>query len=917
MIKKLICSLIISFSLSQTTGKISGIVKEQSSLDPLIGANVYLINTHYGSAADQDGRFTMINIPPGKYDLKVDMIGYTSVRVDEVVVSVNRTSSIEIEMSQAVIEGDVVTVEVARLSQKKDQTGTIKNISGDDIKALPVESVGSVINMQAGVVNGHFRGGRNTEVTYMIDGVQVDETFGGSSAAVEIQPEAVQDLEVITGTFNAEYGRAMSGVVNVVTRDGGPKFEGSVSGAFSFYNTNSKDGDGEDIFIGLSNNSLQPELNRSQDLKFNLGGPILGEKITYFTNVRVQDNKGHLNGIRMFTVTDTSDFYSDDSTTWTYSQSGDSSYVPMNTSENFSALLKLSFNLFDGIRFSLLHSESNDTWYGYDHAFKYNPDGSAPYHKETTYRSFQLNHMISPKLFYELKISHLDNFSGNYLFKNPTEYIIADVAGIYPDGNEHLPGDTVYSYIHDKYLENYGSGFFTGGQQKNHSMLRMIDSTAKFDITWQANHNHNFKLGFMGISHGVSQTWRSIRNKYEGQAIEGDLYQPVVYGDTTVYADIYKVNPKEFAFYIQDKMEFDEMVINLGLRYDYFNPNSPYPSDRRNPANQLNLPDSMTSTYPDAPIIDQTSPRIGFAYQLGKQAVLHFSYGHFFQMPPLYSMYQNRSFLVAPSDYSTTMGNTLLKPEKTVTYEIGLWQEITRGLGIDVALYYRDIYNLLSTKIISTYNQIEYGLYSNKDYGNARGLEVKLDLGYGAIKGMVNYTLQYTRGNADNPTQSFTRAGNNMDPVNRFIPMSWDQRHTLNGSLMYFGEKIGGTITAYYNSGSPYTFTPQSESVLSRINLYPNNDYKPSTYTTDATLYYNFKLLGNYSGKVDLSIYNLFDRLNEISVNSETGRAYTAIIQETDLAGHRSSFNDYEDTIKNPSMFSAPRNIKISVSINF
>lgn len=917
MIKKLIYSLIISFPLSQTTGKISGVVKEQSSSSPLIGANVYLINTPYGTAADEMGRFTMINIPPGKYDLKVDMIGYISVRVDEVVVSVNRTSSIEVEMTQTVIEGEVITVEVARLSQKKDQTGTIKNISGDEINALPVESVGSVINMQAGVVNGHFRGGRNTEVTYMIDGVQVDETFGGSSAAMEIQPEAVQDLEVITGTFNAEYGRAMSGVVNVVTRDGGPKFEGSVSGAFSFFNTNNKHEDGEDIFIGLSNDALQPELNRSQDLKFSLGGPLLGEKITFFTNIRLQDNKGHLNGIRMFTVTDTSDFYSDDSTTWVYSQSGDSSYVPMNTGENFSALFKLSFNLFDGIRVSLLQSETNDTWFGYDHAFKYNPDGRAPSHKETTYSSFQLNHMISPELFYELKISLLDNFSGNYLFKNPTDYIIADTAGIYPDGNEHLPGDTVYSYIHDKYLENYGSGFFTGGQQKNHSMLRMIDSTAKFDLTWQANHNHSFKLGFMGISHGVSQKWRSIRNKYEGESNEGDLYKPVVYGDTTVYADIYKVNPKEFAFYIQDKMEFDEMVINLGLRYDYFNPNSPYPSDRRNPANQLNLPDSMTSTYPDAPIIDQTSPRIGFAYQLGTQAVLHFSYGHFFQMPPLYSMYQNRSFLVGPSDYSTTMGNTLLKPEKTITYEIGLWQEITRGLGIDVALYYRDIYNLLSTKIISTYNQIEYGLYSNKDYGNARGLEVKLDLGYGALKGMVNYTLQYTRGNADNPTQSFTRAGNNMDPVNRFIPMSWDQRHTLNGSLMYFGEKIGGTITAYFNSGSPYTFTPQSESVLSRINLYPNNDYKPATYTTDATLYYNFKLFSNYSAKIDLTIYNLFDRLNENWVNSETGRAYTAVIQETDLAGHRSTYNSYEDRIKNPSMFSAPRNIKLAVGINF
>ena len=393
----------------QTTGKISGTVTDKITSESLPGTNIYLEQTSYGTASDVNGRFTIINIPPGKYTLKVDMIGYKSVRLEAVNVSVNRTLSLDIEMDQTVLEGEVVTVEVARVAQKKDQTGTIKNISGDEINALPVESIGSVINMQAGVVNGHFRGGRNTEVTYMIDGVQVDETFGGSSAAVEIQPEAVQDLEVITGTFNAEYGRAMSGVVNVVTRNGGPKFEGFASAGLSFFQTANTD-----IFIGLS-----PELNRGQDFKFSLGGPLLGDKITFFTNVRVQDNRGHLNGYRIFSVVDMSNFYSDNPSEWISSKSGDSSYVPMNTGENLSALFKLSFNLFDGIRFSLLHSKSDDSWFGYDHGFKYNPDGRAGSYKETNYTSFQLNHMISPKLFYELKVSYLDNYTGNYLFKDP------------------------------------------------------------------------------------------------------------------------------------------------------------------------------------------------------------------------------------------------------------------------------------------------------------------------------------------------------------------------------------------------------------------------------------------------------------------------------------------------------------------
>jgi len=875
-----------SFGLSQTTGKLTGTILEKQSKTPLPGANIILDKTSYGASADADGRFQIINIPPDLYSVSILMMGYKTMKLNEVRISTNRTISMDIEMEQTVIEGDVVIVEVDRLAQKKDQTGTIKNISGDAITSLPVENVGSVVNMQAGVVNGHFRGGRLTEVTYMIDGVHVDETFGGNGAAVEIQPEAVQDLEVITGTFNAEYGRAMSGVVNVVTKDGGQKFEGSASTALSFYLT-----DNTDIFIGLT-----PYLNRSQDLKFSLGGPVLGEKITFFTNVRTQDNLGHLNGYRIFEVENMSSFYSDNPSEWISERSGDSTYVPMNTSNNQSLLFKLWFNFLKGVRFSLLHSTSNDTWFGYDHEFKYNPDGRSGSYKETDYSAFQWNHMITPKLFYELKLAYMDNYSGSYIYKDPI--------------------DT--NYVHDKYLNNYGCGFFTGGQSKNHSILTMLDKTVKFDINWQANYQHSLKMGVLGIAHEVDHEWRAIRNKYEGAPPPfNDLYEPEVFGDSTVYADIYLVKPKEAAVYLQDKMEFDEMVINLGVRYDYFDPASVYPSNRRNPANQLVLPDSMTSTYPEAPVIDQVSPRVGFAYQLGNAAVLHFSYGHFFQMPPLYAMYQNHSFLIGPNDYGTTMGNVLLKPEKTITYELGLWQELTRDVSLDVALFYRDIYNLLSTKIISTYNQIEYGLYSNKDYGNARGLEVKIDMGYGSFKGMVNYTLQYTRGNADQPTQTFNRAGNSMDPVNRLIPMSWDQRHTLNGTVMFSGKNYGGTVTAYYNSGSPYTFSPLSESILSRINLYPNNAYKPSTTNLDVSLYYNFKLKGNYKGKIDLTIYNLLDRLNENWVDSQTGRAYTAVIRETDIEGHRSDFNDYEDRIHNPSMYSAPRAVKLAIGINF
>ena len=881
--------LILSISnllVAQTTGKITGTIKDSETNEVLIGANIIVEGTYSGAATDIDGTYYILNVKPGTYSLTVNMIGYKQVKMENVRVSVNRTSTINVMLEPTVIEGETVIVEVDAITTRKDQTSTIKNISTDQIAKLPVENIGAVVGMQAGVVEGHFRGGRYNEVTYLIDGIQVDEVFGGSNSAVEIEPEVIQDLEIITGTFNAEYGKAMSGVVNAVTKDGSNRFEGSVSTAFGNYFTKNND-----IFLGLDNK----QIDRNQDYKFQISGPIIKDKIHFFVNTRLQDNKNHLNGLRRFNVTDSSNFYSVNPLEWYSENTGDSSFVSMNGSSNQSILGKLSFSLFDGIRFSTMYSLNQDTWNGYDHGFKYNPDGMGSSHRRTDFFSFHWNHLISQKFFYDIKLSSLKNYGGSYLYENPLDS----------------------SYVHDRYLESYGPGFFMGGQQKDHSERTSDILGAKFDFNWQVNKNHSIKSGFQYSNYTIDNKWRQIRNEYFGTAEENLIYKPKVFPDSTLYADIYTVKPTELAAYFQDKMEFDDMVINFGLRYDLFDPNSDFPSERRNPNNQLALPDSMMSTYPKADPQVQISPRFGLAYQLGGAAVLHFSYGHFFQMPPMYSLYENHSFLVAPSDYSTLMGNSELKAEKTITYEVGLWQELTEGMGLEVSLFYRDIYNLLSTRIISTFNQIEYGLYSNKDYGNARGLEVKLDYNSGFISSWINYTLQYTRGNADNPTQTFSRSGASMDPVNRFIPMSWDQRHTFNATVAYNKPIYGVSLTGYYNSGSPYTFSPIEESILSRVNLYPNNDYRPTKYHADLMAYYNLSISKKYKINFRLAVYNLFDRLNENWVDSKTGRAYTAVIKDTDRAGHRSNFNGFEDRIQNPAMFAAPRMIKFSTGINF
>ncbi len=874
--------------LAQTTGKIVGRVMDQKNGQPLPGANVLVEGTTRGAATDTKGNFFIINLPPGVYTLRVQMLGYETVRVEKLRVSVNRTTNVTVKMKPTVIQGQVVVVEAPKVTMKKDQTSSVRNVSSDEIKVLPVENVSGVIGMQAGVVQGHFRGGRLGEVAYMVDGVQVTNTFSGTGRSVDLEPDAIKDLEVITGTFNAEYGKAMSGVVNIVTKEGSETFHGSLSALWANYLTGHND-----IFIGLKNS----ELNRNQDYKIQLSGPIWKKKVTFFTNARLQDNKNYLNGIRRFHVWDYSYFSSNDSTQWYSEHTGDNAYVPMNRTKDQSFFGKLTAKPFPNFKTSLLYTTNKDNWHAYNHEFKYDPDGIGSTHRQSHMISLHINHMLSPKMFYELKLSSIYDYTGWYVYKNPFDP----------------------RYVNDRFLVNDGPGFYTGGQQKDHDETTLRDNNAKFDLTWQVTQHHSLKTGASYVNHDLNHRWFQIRNYYAGTDSETVAYKPVIFPDSSIYTDIYHHRPYEFSSYIQDKMEFHEMVINAGVRLDYFNPNSVYPSQRRNPANRLRFPNdpSRMSKYLKADPKWQISPRFGLSYQLGKAALLHFSYGHFFQMPPMYAMYQNHSFRVAPTNYVTVMGNAQIHAQKTVQYEVGLWQELAQNMGLEVTLFYRDIYDLLTARIITTYNQIKYGLYGNKDYGNARGLEIKYDYRQGPLAVYLNYTLQYTRGNADNPTQTFTRAGNSMDPVPILIPMSWDQRHTLNVTVGYNTRNYGATVTAYYNSGTPYTWTPIPENPLSKVNLYPNNAWKPSTYSVDLNGFYAIKLRGNIQGQISLHVYNLLDRLNEVWVNNQTGRAYTAIIREQDILSQRSNFNTYLDRVHNPAMYSAPRLVKLGFGILF
>ena len=235
------CLIFLQFIFAGTTGKISGTVVDENN-QPLIGCNIVVKGTSLGAATNIKGEYFILNIPPGKYDLTASMIGYGTVTVEGTLVMVDLTAKTNFFLKPETIEGDVITVTAEKPTVRLDQTSMSAVVSSEDIENLPVTDVGDVIELQAGIVrdpNGgfHVRGGRSSEVSFWVDGVATTDSYDGSSG-LEIENAGIQEVQVISGTFNAEYGQAMSGIVNVVTKDGGLNYQGNLDFFSGGYHTN-------------------------------------------------------------------------------------------------------------------------------------------------------------------------------------------------------------------------------------------------------------------------------------------------------------------------------------------------------------------------------------------------------------------------------------------------------------------------------------------------------------------------------------------------------------------------------------------------------------------------------------------------------------------------------------------------------
>ncbi len=880
--------LFIPAAYGGTTGKISGKVIDAQTKEFPIGVNIVLVGTTLGASTDLNGEYYIINIPPGTYRLRASAVGYAPQTVGNVTVSADRTTQISFTLEPQGVEMNVQEVVAVRPLVQKDLTSTTATVTSDEISALPLETVSDAVNLQAGVVDGHFRGGRSNEVKYLIDGMSVNDVFSGDFE-LEAGINSVQEVQVLSGTFNAEYGEALSGVVNEVTKTAHDNYAGSFSAYTGDYLTTRTS-----LFQNIDHISPAD----LQDYEGLLSGPMpgIGKFMKVVLSGRYYYNDGWLYGKRVFNPSDSSNFSANNPAQWYIGATGDGKYVSMNYQKRTNLQGKFTFDVGGAKAISLQAIYFDNQYRDYDQQFQLDPDGDYTQYQKSLLTIASYTVVFGNSSFMDINASGFDSEYKEYVYENPLDP----------------------RYVNPTRLMDAGANaFLTGGTENWHFYHHTNTYTGKVDFTSQLTNIHQLKAGVETDVHFLNYV------DYQVHVDASSGFVPALPTPGSFDFNTYDNMPYQLAAYVQDKIELSYLVVNVGLRFDYFQPDG---STLKNPNNIAEL-DPLQSPFPDSLVTKaspkyQLSPRIGISYPITDQGAVHFSYGHFFQIPAFEYLYKNPNFRIPltgnyPDYIGDVVGNADLQPQRTTMYEIGLQQELAPNIGLTVTGYYKDIRNLLGLQLFLKNNFVQFGEYINTDYGAVQGFTISLDRrltnGFGAN---LDYTYQVAKGNASDPEDDYNKATASPPiAINTvLVPLNWDRRHSLNLTLTAGDpHNLLASFIVRLGSGLPYTPALENE----RTGL-ENSGNMPMFFNTDMYITKYFDLF-DLPLSLFLKIYNLFDTANELNVYGDTGRAgYTlALVQAERAAEPVRGDNTLQQYFSRPDFYSAPRQVEIGVSLTF
>lgn len=307
-----VCALALFLALAgvparaQTTGQIEGVVTDPTGAavaDASVTASSESLITPQTARSDGQGRFRLFNLPPGRYTVRVEATSFRATELTDVVVALDRTTTVEPQLAVAGA-GEQVTV-TANDAAPIDTTSTEVSTEVDSelLERLPTtRTLQSVISIAPSVtgsglvdVNGRetapsVAGSSGPENNYILDGVSTTDPAYGTQGA-NIAFDFIEEVQVKTGAFAAEYGQSTGGIVNAITKSGGDDFHGDV---FFFFNPAGMVGDAKQNAVPVV--GPVPNGHSEYDLGFDLGGPVVKEKLWFFAAANPQWRSNKLLG---------------------------------------------------------------------------------------------------------------------------------------------------------------------------------------------------------------------------------------------------------------------------------------------------------------------------------------------------------------------------------------------------------------------------------------------------------------------------------------------------------------------------------------------------------------------------------------------------------------------------------------------
>ncbi len=778
--------LLLSFgqALAGSTGKISGKVIDAKTKEPLVGVNVLLVGTTIGASTDLNGNYFIANIPTGTYSLRASLVGYTPELVKNARVLPDLTTNVNFSLQASNVNVHEVVVEATRPPVQKDITATQLTVPAKEIQTRPVSTFNQVLSSLPSIdeMNGvmTMRGRPISEVSFMVDGARLRNPLN-QNPYTDINLSSIKEVQVITGPFNAEYGQAESGIVNIITREGGSKYTFytearltpphnpnwgpslyDLSSPLYWDNTHARhlqwwvqypdqwvDPNGNPgtspLCIWTPEQAYQNYLQTHQPLtnytqtptyqiESSFGGPVPLVKGMHFflTGKYLSEAPTYGNAFRKVGII----------TNFTG-----------NVSYEFGHNMKLLFsgmyatNL-TGWGFGGITDNFYALNYGVNSRYAYYDFPGLPKNLDD-YEQLKFSQVLNSSTMYEVQISKVHAVREVNTF--PGDPIGFAATG--PTTDNLRAVDSLGNPIIGAYEDNIGyhtTGYYYRYNDSNTNWTLNAYFASQINTKW------NFKTGIHFDYYNLNHD---------------DISKLPDRTDQHIY------NPFQGAAYLETKLELGGMIMNAGLRWDFYDPNTPvYDS----------LFDPLVGPTSKAPLFSQLSPRLGISHPIDEWTVLHFSYGWFFERGPFGDYGEGSSpseqqgslttFIINGTTYPWVLGNRLLKPSKTIDIEVGIERNFANLIDLDVTGYYKDISNTIRIVTVSTPLGV-YATNGNGDYADVRGVEISLnklysDESWGTTWGYVNYTTDLAINGLSGAPSVISPTGDKYSPSGDFIEYS-------------------------------------------------------------------------------------------------------------------------------------------------